>query len=80
MMLSTFSRTRQECMNRLSKTHAVGIQPQPEQMAVDAGEFAQTVRKYRARGGTSMFIDGFDRLAISLSVDELQMPQMRSAT
>jgi len=49
-------------------------------MAVEAREFAQTVRRYRARGGTTMFMMVSTRLAIGLAVDELQMPHMRSAT
>ena len=52
------------------KAHAVGHQPQPEQMAVDAGKFApDRPQIQRARRHLNVH-DGFNGLAIGLSVDE----------
>ena len=54
--VSTFSRMRQECMNRLSKPMPSAISPSQSKWLWMRESSPQTVRKYNARGGTAMFM------------------------
>ncbi len=70
MMFRTRSRTRQECMNRLSKPTASAISPSQSRWLCSRESSPQMVRRYSARGGTGDTHDRLHRLAIGLAVNE----------